>query len=275
MNRAITGGAFMTRFRWGTIALAMISVYIVSASVCGAQALETESARLQHAGAYELGTAFEFQTSSEGREMAVPLAVERGVTDRLSILVEPVAYTAIRPKRGTRATGFGDLEVTAFYLLGNEASRFPALAVAAEVKLPTTKDRLIGTGQTDYTGYLIASKRTGRLDVHANLGYTIIGRPPGVQLNNTFSGALAAEYRLGERAMLFGETLGTTSSAPEGGGDNPSSPTSAAPESAGGEVVGTAGVGVFPIQRLLLSLGISYDNNRAWLLRPGISWRSR
>ena len=80
---------------------------------------------------------------------------------------------------------------------------------------------------------------------------------------------------LGARAMVFGETLGTTSSAPEGGGDNPSSPAAAAPEAAGGEVVGTAGVGVFPTRRLLLSLGISYDNNRAWLFRPGISWRSQ
>ncbi|MEP6597209.1 MAG: hypothetical protein ABJA71_14750, partial [Ginsengibacter sp.] len=44
------------------------------------------------------------------------------------------------------------------------------------------------------------------------------------------------------------------------------------PEITGGEVVGAFGYGVY-IKRLLLSFGVSYDNNHAVLFRPGIEWR--
>ena len=255
--------------------VAIVGFAAIAATAAHAQALETETARFLHKGSYELGSAFEFQTSKEGVERAVPLALEYGVTDRLSMLVEPVAYTAIRPKRTARATGPGDLEVTAFYLVRETAVRAPALAVAAEVKLPTARERLIGTGQTDYAVYAIASQRAGRFDSHANLGYNINGQPPGVQLVNTVSGALATEFHVTDTVELFGEVLGTTSSAGERGGDNPSSPSARAPEAAGGELVGTAGVGVSPLPHLLLSLGMSYDNNHAVLLRPGVAWRLR
>ena len=244
-------------------------------AVARAQALETESARFPHAGTYELATAFEFQTSAEGSERAVPLGLEYAPVGRLAFLVEPVAYTAIRPRSGRSANGAGDLEMTAFYLVAGERNARPALAVAAEVKLPTTKNPLIGTGRTDYTAYLIASKRFAALDLHANAGYTIVGQPPGTRLNNIFNGAVAAEYRLGRKAMVFGEVLGNTSSAPEGGGDNATNTNAVVPEAAGGELSGTAGAGVYAIRNLLMSLGLSYDNRSAWLIRPGLAWRLR
>lgn len=205
-----------------------------------AQALETESARLLRAGTCEFGTAFEFQTSKQGTERVVRLAIEYGLTNRLSLLVEPVAYTLIRPKHGPHATNAGDLGVTGFYVLRGERGRSPAVAAATEVKVPTAKDPLITTGQADFTGCLIASRRVGRLDLHANVGYTIFGQPSGVQLNNIFNVALAGEYHLSEQVMLFGEMLGNTASSPEGGGDNPANPTAVIPEAAGGELVGPA-----------------------------------
>ncbi len=239
------------------------------------QVLETETARLMRRGGYELGTAVEIQTSREGTERAVPVAVEYGATDRFALLVEPVGYTAIRPRRGLRATGAGDLEITAIGLLRDEAGALPALALAAEVKLPTARNTLIGTGKADYAAYLIASRRVGPLDLHGNLGYTILGRPAGVALNNIVSGAVAAEWRLNPRFELFGEALGNTSATPEGGPENPSTTTPTAAEVVGGEVVGTVGLGVFATPHLLVSLGVSYDNNQATLFRPGITYRWR
>src|SRR6202158_3971056 len=88
-----------------------------------AQILETETARPLRAGQLEVGAGYEFQHSREGNETAIPLAFELGITNRLGLLVEPVAYTAIRPKVGTSATGFGDLEITANYLRGNDSDR--------------------------------------------------------------------------------------------------------------------------------------------------------
>src|SRR6185312_9516855 len=108
-----------------------------------------------------------------------------------------VPYTAIRPKVGAHATGGGDLEVTATYLVRHETSRGPAIALAGEIKFPTAENSLIGTGKADYTGYLIGSKQFNRLDTHGNLGYTIVGHPADTQLNNIWNFALAWEYRLG------------------------------------------------------------------------------
>ena len=93
------------------LALSMVgtSFAISVPAVAGAQILETETARPLGKGTLEVGTNFEYQTSSEGHESALPMAVEYGFTDRFELLLEPVAYTAIRPKAGQRATGVGDL----------------------------------------------------------------------------------------------------------------------------------------------------------------------
>jgi Putative MetA-pathway of phenol degradation len=236
-----------------------------------AQILETETARFLERGTTETGTGFEFQTSSEGTERALPFTIEHAVSDRLALLIEPVAWTAIRPNHGVRAAGVGDLEVTGLVLLSAEQTHWPALAFGLEAKLPTARNTLIGTGRTDVAGYLITSQRHGGLDLHANLGYTIPGQPPGARLMNTWSGALAAEFRRGS-SEWYGEVLANTSSSPEGG-DNAVPTGQVVPEASGGELVGTIGWGIQPTPDLLLSLGISYDNNQAWQFRPGVTFR--
>lgn len=220
----------------------------------------------------ETNSSFELQTSSEGTERAIPFAFEYGVTSRLSVLVEPVLGTAIRPKTGPRANGFGDLEVTATYLVRQENGMIPALAFAGEVKIPTAKSKLIGTGKTDYAGYLIASKRFGRLDTHANLGYTIVGQPAGTSLDNIFNFALAGQYRVNDRYEVFGEILGNTVSTP-GAADGSSGENTVTPEASGGELVGTLGAGTYIKSKLFLFFGVSYDNNNAILFHPGLTLR--
>ena len=112
------------------------------------QPLETETARPPQKGAFEVQTAFEYQTSKEGTEHALPFAFEYGISDRLSIMAEPVFYTAIRPKTGTRATGIGDLEVTLSYLFAREKGSRPALAFAGEVLSNTGSSPEAGTVTT-------------------------------------------------------------------------------------------------------------------------------
>ncbi|HEV7797512.1 MAG TPA: hypothetical protein VGO73_05125, partial [Pyrinomonadaceae bacterium] len=130
--------------------LALLVLTAPCALVRAQQPLETETARPPKKGAFEVQTSFEWQRSKEGTERAVPFAFEYGITDRLSIMVEPVFYTAIRPKVGTRATGIGDLEVTLSYLFAREKGWRPALAIAGEVKAPTARNALIGSRKTDF-----------------------------------------------------------------------------------------------------------------------------
>ncbi len=242
------------------------TLLVLSVATGAAQTLETESARLLPAHGWKIGNAIEFQKSSEGTEAAVPVMIEYGLTSRLELLVEPVPYTAIRPNLGRSATGAGDIEATLTALLRPETRATPALAVAAEVKFPTARDSLIGSGEPDYTGYAIASKRLGPVDTHVNLAYTIVGRQDNVQLNNIVSFAVAGVYHPSMRVQLFSEVLGNTAAIP-------GSESSSAPEVAGGELSGTIGVGRDVGQGLLIYLAVSYDSNNAVLMRPGITWR--
>jgi len=239
-----------------------------------AQIFETETARPLRAGQLEVGAGYEFQHSSEGNETAIPFALELGITNRFGLLVEPVAYTAIRPKVGQSASGPGDLEITASYLLRNESGRAPAFALAFEEKLPTARNNLIGTGKPDHAAYLIASKRLGRFDTHANLGYTIVGSPSGQTLSNRVMGALASEFSLTPSISLYGEVLASTAA---GGGEGaPVAPgTPVVPEAYGDEILGTVGIARSFLPGSRFSLGITRDNVGAMQIRPGITLRFR
>ncbi|MEA2625297.1 MAG: hypothetical protein QOD06_1342 [Candidatus Binatota bacterium] len=239
------------------------------------QPLETETARLLPAGGLKTEATFEYQTSPDGKEYDLPFAFEYGITDRLEILVEPVWVTAIRPSSGRGATGFGDLEMTLSYLVLRERTFLPAIAPAFEIKIPTASDDLIGTGEPDERFLLIASKRFGAFDTHVNLGYTVVGSPQGASLKNVFDYAFAIEYNLLPTVDLVAEVLGNTASSPEGDtaeGTGGPAENAIVPEAAGTEVSGLVGFRYYVRPNLFLSLGGSYDNNDAFLVRPGITW---
>ncbi len=244
------------------LTIGLMCLWVSSVS---AQTLETETARLLPARGVKFGGNYEHQTSSEGREKAVPLFFETGLSDGLELVIEPVMYTGIRPKVGPRATGLGDLEITLVGRVRLETPAGPALAFAGEVKVPVARNRLIGTGKADFAGYFIASKRFGRLDTHGNLGYTIVGRPTGAALNNIFNFAVAGMYDVGRRTKLYGEVLANTV-ATTGAAE-----TSTTPEAAGGEVVGTLGIARQLSHAFAITLGLSYDNNGAVMVRPGFT----
>jgi hypothetical protein len=259
-------------FHWLRVGIAVLLFTLGSVASASSQMLETETARLLRARVLEMSGGFEFQDSSEGTEAAVPFAFEYGIRDNLEFLLEPVAYTAIRPNMGQHATGPGDMEATLTYRFRRETGPIPALAAALEVKVPTANNSLIGTGEEDYTGYLIASKQLGGIDTHYNLSYTHVGKSEGVHLNDIVGFAVAGVYRASARVQLFGEVLGNTASTPEAdtGGES-----AAVPEAAGGELVGTLGAAWYVGQTAKLYLGLSYDNNSAVLFHPGLTIRLR
>jgi hypothetical protein len=258
--------------RWFVLLFGLLVLAVTPWTTRAQQPLETETARPPQKGAFEVQTSFEYQTSKEGTERALPFAFEYGITDRLSLMAEPVSHTAIRPKVGTRATGIGDLEITLSYLFAREKGRRPALAVAGEVKIPTARNLLIGSRKTDFTTYLIASKRFGKVDTHANVGYTFVGKPAGAQLKNFFNFALAEEYFVRPKFTLVGEILANTGSSPEAGTVSTITSPIITPEVSSGELVGMLGFRYRIREKLFFTFGASYDNNHAVLLRPGITF---
>lgn len=240
------------------------------------QAIETETARPLGNGVVELGAAYEFQASSQGLEHALPFAFEAGIGDRFELLVEPVALTAIRPSAGNgpNATGVGDLELTVFGLFAHETAYTPAASLAVEVKLPTARNASIGTGKTDVAGYLVMSKLVGPVDVHVNLGYTVIGKPAGVTANNIYSFAVAGVLPVSRHFNVFAESYGNSAATPDGESGDAGGPV-LVPELADGEIVGSVGTEAFLDRHISVSLGMSYDTNQAVQARLGFVYRAQ
>jgi hypothetical protein len=257
----------MPTTRSAQLTVLSVVVLFVTAQMATAQELETESARLPQLGEIAGNVGLEYQLSTEGTELAVPVCIEYGVLNRLELVVEPVAYVAILPNRGPQATGFGDIELTMLGLVVKEHPWIPAIALGGEVKFPTAHNSLIGTGKYDYTLYLILSKRFGNLDISGNVGYSFLGAPAHVHVGNIWDFALSASYRFGERFHMYGEVLGNTSSEATVDTGSTGEPNG---ELAGGEFAGTLGAGFHVASWLDLSLGVTYDNSHAWLIHPGL-----
>lgn len=264
--------ASRSRSRYLIIAVSLI---VAGSNALGDLAMETETARVLKPGRIEVGTAFEFQTSPAGEEYALPMAIEFGVLPRLEALIEPVPFTSIQPNGETSATGVGDLETTLTYLGVEEKQYIPALAIAGEVKFPTAGNSQIGSGEYDYRFYVIASKRFGPVDVHANFGYNVIGSPPGVSTRNPIDVEAGAEWFVHPKFDLFGEinyvgsSTGSESSA-EGGVPLPGE-SAVTPEIAGEELVGSVGVRAHAARHVDVFGSFSYDNNDAKLFRTGVT----
>src|SRR5262249_33475463 len=121
------------------------------------------------------------------------------------------------------------------------------------------------------TGYLIASRRFGKLDTHFNASYAFIGQPANVKLNNVFGAAIACVYEASEIVTYFGEVLANTAASSEGDAAPPGAVANpVAVEASGAEIVGTLGIGASIKRGRFVTLSISLDNNAAVMVRPGL-----
>jgi len=260
------------RIRPFTLAAIPLLSVLWSSPALATLPLETESARIMPQGTLKLESAFEWQTSDQGREVGVPLVIEYAFTKDFELEVEPTPYTGIFPKIGPKSQGVGDTEATAIMRFIGEQGWVPNFALAGEVKFPTARDMNIGTGEFDSTWYLIISKRFfDRVDLHLNAGYTFVGSPPGVKLMNTFDYAAAIDFHATPKLDLLAEIIGNTTSLSNA--ENGGEVTGVTPEASGGETAGLLGVRYQILPGFFPSLGVTYDNQGAVLIRAGLTWK--
>ncbi|HEV7836799.1 MAG TPA: hypothetical protein VGO75_01930, partial [Gemmatimonadaceae bacterium] len=120
----------------------------------------------------------------------------------------------------------------------------------------------------DHAAYIIASKRAGLFDMHANVSYTVVGVPKGVSVSNRIMGAFATEFNWTPKTMLYGEVLASTAA---GGGEGTTTGGVAAPEVSGDEILTTLGIARTFGGRIRYSFGVTRDNLGAIQVRPGIT----
>ena len=110
------------------------------------------------------------------------------------LLTEPLS--AVGPGKS------GDLHLGVLYNFNTETLQWPAFAVRVEADLPTGVNSHGVDGQL--TGILTRS--FGRLRVHLNAGYTVVGRAQGLERNGAYRMIAAVSYPIGY-PIRFRETL--------------------------------------------------------------------
>lgn len=109
-----------------------------------------------------------------------------------------------RPGRVTES-GLGDVLLIGRYFLYTESEGgvMPSITVSGRIKAPTAdRDRGLGTGEWDEGAGLGLSKLlTDKLVGLADVGYTIIGNPPGADLRNQWSYDVGLGYYLSSRLL--------------------------------------------------------------------------
>jgi hypothetical protein len=106
------------------------------------------------------------------------------------------------PRSVVGANKSGDLHLGVLYNFNTETLLLPAFAVRVEADLPTGV-RSKGL-DSQVTG--IVTRSFGRLRVHLNAGYTVLGAPQGQERNGTYRVIAAMSYPIGY-PYRFRETL--------------------------------------------------------------------
>ncbi len=146
------------------------------------------------------------------------------------------------------------------------------MATVGEVKVPTARNILIGTRQADFTTHLIDSKRFGRFDTHANVGYTFVGKPAGANKKTFSTLCRRGKYFVRPKFTLLGEILANTGSSPEVGTVSTITNPIITPEVSSGELVEMLESRYRIREKVFFTLGLSYDNDHAVLFRPGLTF---
>ena len=105
----------------------------------------------------------------------------------VSITIPYLFLTNTTAGQSTTEDGIGDIFLHGGYVFLPETDNGYSLYGSVSVKLPTAdKDKGLGTGETDYGGFLSAGKRIGQNRFTFSAGYIFVGSPSGVSFNNVY-----------------------------------------------------------------------------------------
>ena len=176
--------------------------------------LETETAELGKKGDMLISNSVQFEKARDGTRTAFTLTqFEYGISDRAEILIEPFFHEWSKAPGGPTIHGMGDLEITPSYMivLDDEKGWRPAVVLAFKVKVPTARNREIGSGLVDYYPYVIVGKKIGHWLFNANLGVDFIGKnKDDTATKNQLIYDFSIEREITDKWSVFGEVFGNS-----------------------------------------------------------------
>ncbi|MDB5438402.1 MAG: hypothetical protein JWM33_829 [Caulobacteraceae bacterium] len=172
--------------------------------------LETETAQMGTQGHGNFSNALQYEKADGGKLLMTETQLEFAPTDHTEVLLEPFFYERLKPDTGGTEKGMGDFEVTYSWMAVTEDGSRPSIVLAQKVKLPTAKNRAIGTGKLDYQSYVIIGKTWGQVELNANLGYEWVGKTAADDLKNQVIADLSLDFPVTPKTRLFLETFGNS-----------------------------------------------------------------
>lgn len=218
--------------------------------------LETETAQMGTQGHGNFSNALQYEKADDGKAVLTETQLEFAPTDHTEVLLEPFFYERLKPDTGGTESGVGDFEVTYSWMAIPENGAWPSLVLAQKVKLPTAKNRDIGTGKLDYQSYVIIGKTWGDVELNANFGYLWVGKTAADDLKNQWVADLSLDFPVAPKTTMFVETFGNTR------------------PSQGEKMEGSVGVGLERqiSKHVNLFVAAAEDNNKTTTARFGLNY---
>jgi len=197
----------------------VITMLIVAFLFCmqkaayAARPLSSEDAGVCGKGNFQLDAGFDYaKEGNKDKSYTFLLAGAYGISQRSDLSVE-LPYLMIAPGDGNNEARLSDIKLAFKSLIIPEGEINPAIALKIQLKLSNgNEEKNLGSGDEDAGIIFAVSKTLGKLVLHGNLGYTLVGRGRDDTLKNYILYGLAGEYALSTKIKLVMELYGESDS---------------------------------------------------------------
>jgi len=178
-----------------------------------ARPLATEDAGVAGKGAFQIEVSEDYAKQDNNDKAYTFLFVPiYGLTERIELSAE-FPYVLIRPKEGDKEEGLSDINLVLKTLIIPEGKIKPAFLLKTQVKLSNGDEkRGLGSGDKDVGFVGVTTKILRPFTIHANFGYTFVGRKTDGSLKDYILYGIACEYSLNKKIKIAGELYGESDS---------------------------------------------------------------
>lgn len=138
-----------------------------------------------------------------------------GMMNRVTGQTSGTTQTTSTPTPLASPSGLGDLAFSAGYRIVDNLLTGTQVVLSTRVKIPTASiDEGLGTGRTDVGAAATARKRFASGWLYGDLGYIVIGRPAGTDVQNAVTWGVGGGKRLASSVFLLASAFGNTAVVP-------------------------------------------------------------
>ncbi|MBL7197082.1 MAG: transporter [Candidatus Omnitrophica bacterium] len=188
-----------------TVFIFSFIIFLISDSAYAFRPLSTEDTGTPEKGKLEIESGFTYaRESNTSNNFNFSLVSVYGLLENMALCVE-LPFDVVNPDDGETERGFSDMALAVKTLLLPESEKLPSFLLKTIVKLPTgDEDKGLGSGKTDTTLMMVASKTVDCATIHGNIGYTFVG---GGSNDDNIVYGVALEYGITPKLALVGEAF--------------------------------------------------------------------